>query len=147
MSKKSHRRSIYAIHDANRQSFKSSVDQNEHKIDEESFFSNNEDIKSINKHKKFNSQYDNITQNSCEPSVIHLRMGETANLPTKLSIGSNERRRSKPVNSGREKVELKNNFIENRIIIADWALFFGMIGFTLMIIESEMTMYKIYLKV
>lgn len=147
MSKKMHKRSVYAIHDANRRSVKSAVGQNEYKADNQNFLSDKQEINGSDIIHKSNSQYDNFNQHSCEPSVIHLRMSETADLSTKISIRSNEWSRSKPSSSCKEKVEIKKRFIEKRLIIADWALFFGMIGFALMIVESEMTMYRIYLKV
>ncbi len=101
------------------------------------------------KNNKVNSQYDNLCGHHssvinlngtgydvalCESNSIHTCEYNMTNSNTKKS-------------SAKAKLELKNSLINSRMIAADWSLAFGLIGFILMIIESECTMNGVYSKV
>lgn len=97
-------------------------------------------------HKKSNSQYDNLNRRGRSSSIINLnRDGYDVHL-CKIEM-KNETVFQKNKLNARQKNLLKKELIRTRLYTADWASFFGLIGFILMIFESEFTLYGFYTKV
>ena len=156
------KRASYAIHDAKSQSIRSSLDSNELCIiNNQMRIEKATAAAAANQHKYGNSHvsyYDNLNQyehsfNEESTAILNIE-SETPikrSSPCKdkvaksdsLEISQNNERKRKI----QERSNLKKEIINKRLLIADWAFFFGTIGFVLMIIENELTMAKVYDKV
>ena len=155
------KRVSYAIHDAKSHSIRSSLDSNElciinnHMRLEKAAAVASQHNKYGNSHASY---YDNLNQyehsfNEESTAILNIenetplkRTSPCGNKLAKsdsLELSQNNERKRKI----QERSNLKKEIINKRLLIADWAFFFGTIGFVLMIIENELTMAKVYDKV
>lgn len=146
----------YIVHDADNNTFKSILHKKKYntlneKTEELEKFS---DPKFTAQKLKFmnNSQYENLNNLNPNSSIVQLNTDdkeyncETNRKKSTRRLYDHHQYTNKNSNA-RKRLEQKNKLLETRLSISNWATFFGLLGFILMIFECEFVMNQVYIKV
>lgn len=147
----------YIVHDADNNTFKSIL----HKKKYNSLNEKTEELEKCSDPKfttqklKFmnNSQYENLNNLNCNSSIVQLNSDdkdyndcETNRKKSTRRLYDHHQYTNKNSNA-RKRLEKKKKLLETRLSISNWATFFGLLGFILMIFECEFVMNEVYIKV